>query len=137
NHVGDQAARQAVPGAEVSKPVAVEKRDSFHRAKPEIPFGIPVNPGHPIPNQAILSAKNAEGGLLRKKRVSGRQREEEQSKMSSHEPRAQASAGSRIQQAAHRILMRGRAKFHLAPRSKPSCRAFHTASEREWTCNRS
>ena len=60
DHVGHQPARQAVPGGKVGEPVTVEKRDSLNRAKPEIPLGIPVNLGHPIPNQAILRGENAE-----------------------------------------------------------------------------
>ena len=75
DHVGHQPARQAVPGREVGEPVTVEKRDSLHRAKPEIPLGVPVDLGHPIPNQAILGAEDAERGLLRTKRVYGCQRE--------------------------------------------------------------
>ena len=65
DHVGYQPARQAIPGGEIGEPVAVEKRDSFDRTKPEISLRIPVNFVHPVPNQAILRAKDAERGLLR------------------------------------------------------------------------
>jgi hypothetical protein len=71
DHVGHQPARQTVPGRKVCKPVAVEERDTFNRAKPEMPLGIPMDLVHPVPNQAVLGGKDAERGLLRAKQVSG------------------------------------------------------------------
>jgi hypothetical protein len=69
DHVEHQTAGQTVPGREVGEAMAVEERDSLDRAKPEIPFEIPVNPGHPIPNQAIVGGEDAERRLLATERV--------------------------------------------------------------------
>ena len=66
--VGDKPTRKAVPGGEIGEAVAVEKRDSFDRADPEISSGILVHLGGPIPNRAVLSSKKTERGLLSAKR---------------------------------------------------------------------
>jgi hypothetical protein len=106
DHVRDQPARQTVPGEEVGEPVTVEKRDSFNRAKPEVPLGIPMDLGDPIPNQAILGAKEAKRGLLRTQRVRGGDREDKkESKTLSHLAAAQADADLRILQSRHRTLI--------------------------------